>query len=110
MSLSVIRRDRGKLMTPTVLDFTSHKPLTVILGAHTLQRREKSWQTFEVKEYHCHPDFTSPKKGNDILLLKVTCLEHLHGPDELSCSRGAEGDGTPTGQALISSFSVPLPS
>ncbi|NXS04145.1 GRAK protein, partial [Oxylabes madagascariensis] len=48
-----------------------HKPLTVILGAHTLQRREESWQTFQVKEYHCHPDFTSPKKGNDILLLKL---------------------------------------
>ncbi|NXP42644.1 GRAE protein, partial [Leiothrix lutea] len=49
-----------------------HKPLTVILGAHTLQRREESWQTFQVKEYHCHPDFTSPKKGNDILLLKLS--------------------------------------
>ncbi|NWY54969.1 GRAE protein, partial [Chionis minor] len=48
-----------------------HKPLTVILGAHTIQRREESWQTFEVQEYHCHPDFTSPKKGNDILLLKL---------------------------------------
>ncbi|NWR04206.1 GRAF protein, partial [Paradoxornis webbianus] len=48
-----------------------HKPLTVILGAQTLQRREESWQTFEVKGYHCHPGFTSPKKGNDILLLKL---------------------------------------
>ncbi|NWH54891.1 GRAE protein, partial [Fregata magnificens] len=48
-----------------------HKPLTVILGAHTIQRREESWQTFEVQEYHCHPDFLSPKKGNDILLLKL---------------------------------------
>ncbi|NXU37665.1 GRAF protein, partial [Drymodes brunneopygia] len=48
-----------------------HKPLTVILGAHTLRRREESWQTFEVKEYHCHPDFSSPRKGNDILLLKL---------------------------------------
>ncbi|KAM6310453.1 granzyme E-like [Podargus strigoides] len=48
-----------------------HKPLTVILGARTIQRREESWQTFEVQEYHCHPDFISPKKGNDILLLKL---------------------------------------
>ncbi|NXV72995.1 GRAF protein, partial [Atlantisia rogersi] len=48
-----------------------HKPLTVILGAHTIQRREESWQTFEVQEYHCHPNFMSPKKGNDILLLKL---------------------------------------
>jgi len=68
-------------MTYTVLDFTRHKPLTVILGARTIQRREESWQTFEVQEYHCHPDFISPKKGNDILLLKVTtCPEHLQGP------------------------------
>ncbi|KAM9254692.1 granzyme E-like isoform 2-T2 [Cariama cristata] len=48
-----------------------HKPLTVILGAHTIQRREESWQTFEVQEYHCHPDFRSAKEGNDILLLKL---------------------------------------
>ncbi|XP_010124074.1 PREDICTED: granzyme E-like [Chlamydotis macqueenii] len=48
-----------------------HKPLTVILGAHTIQRREESWQIFEVQEYHCHPDFMSAKKGNDILLLKL---------------------------------------
>jgi len=75
------REDRRKLMTYTVLDFTRHKPLTVILGARTIQRREESWQTFEVQEYHCHPDFISPKKGNDILLLKVTtCPEHLQGP------------------------------
>uniref|UniRef100_A0A8C0U6M9 Granzyme E-like n=1 Tax=Cyanistes caeruleus TaxID=156563 RepID=A0A8C0U6M9_CYACU len=51
MSLSAPRQDRDKLVTPTVLDFTSHKPLTVILGAHTLQRREDSWQTFEVKDH-----------------------------------------------------------
>ncbi|XP_027756900.1 granzyme G-like [Empidonax traillii] len=48
-----------------------HKPLTVILGAHTVQRKEENWQKFEVKEYHCHPHFTSPKEGNDILLLKL---------------------------------------
>ncbi|XP_063260918.1 granzyme E-like [Prinia subflava] len=49
-----------------------HRPLTVILGAHTLQRREeKSRQTFQVKDYHCHPEFTSPKKGKDILLLEL---------------------------------------
>ncbi|NXO77251.1 GRAF protein, partial [Sitta europaea] len=65
----------GFLVAPswvmTAAQCLDHKPLTVILGAHTLQRRQQSWQTFEVKEYHCHPDFTSPKKGNDILLLKL---------------------------------------
>ncbi|NXH69451.1 GRAE protein, partial [Hydrobates tethys] len=58
-----------------------HRPLTVILGAHTVQRREESWQTFEVQEYHCHPDFMSPNEGNDILLLKLkgnaTCNSYV---------------------------------
>ncbi|KAF2980464.1 hypothetical protein EK904_008363 [Melospiza melodia maxima] len=48
-----------------------HKPLSVILGAQSLQRREGSWQTFQVKEYHSYPGFTSPKEGKDILLLKL---------------------------------------
>ncbi|NWV21208.1 GRAF protein, partial [Origma solitaria] len=73
-----------------------HKPLTVILGAHTLQRREESWQIFEVKEYHCHPDFTSPKKGKDILLLKLngnaTSNSHVRpiSFDRSKVRRGAE--------------------
>nr|XP_021395829.2 granzyme E [Lonchura striata domestica] len=48
-----------------------HKPLTVILGAQGLQGAEESMQIFQVKEYHSHPGFKSPKKGNDILLLKL---------------------------------------
>uniref|UniRef100_A0A672U2K6 Peptidase S1 domain-containing protein n=1 Tax=Strigops habroptila TaxID=2489341 RepID=A0A672U2K6_STRHB len=63
-------------------------PLTVILGAHTVQKREESWQRFEVQQYHCHPGFTSPKKGNDILLLKVTTwLELLIVPSPTTRSR-----------------------
>ncbi|NXF83864.1 GRAG protein, partial [Sclerurus mexicanus] len=65
----------GFLVAPnwvmTAAQCLDHKPLTVILGAHSVQRREKSWQKFEVKEYHGHRGFTSPKKGNDILLLKL---------------------------------------
>uniref|UniRef100_A0A8C4U414 Peptidase S1 domain-containing protein n=1 Tax=Falco tinnunculus TaxID=100819 RepID=A0A8C4U414_FALTI len=65
----------GFLVAPnwvmTAAQCFEHKPLTVILGAHTIQKREESWQTFEVQEYHCHPNFMSPKKGNDILLLKL---------------------------------------
>ncbi|KFP05050.1 Mast cell protease 9, partial [Calypte anna] len=64
----------GFLVAPrwvmTAAQCSEHQPLTVILGAHTIQRREERWQTFEVQEYHCHPDFTIPRKGNDILLLK----------------------------------------
>ncbi|KAM9369079.1 granzyme E-like [Phaethornis superciliosus] len=65
----------GFLVAPrwvmTAAQCFEHQPLTVILGAHTIQRREKSWQIFEVQEYHCHPDFTTPRRGNDILLLKL---------------------------------------
>ncbi|XP_047907964.2 granzyme G-like [Anser cygnoides] len=65
----------GFLVAPswvmTAAQCFSHRPLTVILGAHNIQRREESWQMFEVQSYHCHPDFTNPVKGNDILLLKL---------------------------------------
>ncbi|NXP79107.1 GRAK protein, partial [Ramphastos sulfuratus] len=65
----------GFLVAPnwvmTAAQCLAHKPLTVILGAHTAPRKERSWQTFEVQEYHCHPNFTNLKEGNDILLLKL---------------------------------------
>ncbi|NWX68316.1 GRAF protein, partial [Alca torda] len=65
----------GFLVAPnwvmTAAQCFKYKPLTVILGAHTIQRKEESWQTFEVQEYHCHPDFTNARKGSDILLLKL---------------------------------------
>ncbi|NXJ80794.1 GRAE protein, partial [Trogon melanurus] len=85
-----------------------HKPLTVILGAHTIQRREESWQTFEVQEYHCHPDFLSPQKGNDILLLKLKgnatsnsyvrtiSFEKSKVPGGTTCSIAGWGHKTPT--------------
>lgn len=77
---------------------------------------------FEVQSYHCHPDFTNPMKGNDILLLKVTarpqrpcgpvCPNSLRAG--LSCDTGAGGDSlqhtTFTDKILISIFSVPLSS
>ncbi|NXC35022.1 GRAF protein, partial [Campylorhamphus procurvoides] len=65
----------GFLVAPnwvmTAAQCLDHKPLTVILGAHTVQRKEKSWQKFEVQDYHRHPQFTSRERGNDILLLKL---------------------------------------
>nr|XP_009683857.1 PREDICTED: mast cell protease 2-like [Struthio camelus australis] len=70
----------GFLVAPswvmTAAQCFNHKPLSVILGAHNIQKKEESWQTFEVQKYHRHPDFTNPQKGKDILLLS---LEHLHG-------------------------------
>ncbi|NWW79185.1 GRAF protein, partial [Climacteris rufus] len=65
----------GFLVAPswvmTAAQCLAYKPLTVILGAHTIQKKEESWQTFGVKEYHRHPDFKSREEGNDILLLKL---------------------------------------
>ncbi|NWY97602.1 GRAK protein, partial [Loxia curvirostra] len=73
----------GFLVAPawvmTAAQCLQHKPLTVILGAQSLQRREESWQTFQVKEYHCYPGFTSPKKGRDILLLKLNGTASSNG-------------------------------
>ncbi|NXJ71421.1 MCPT9 protease, partial [Rostratula benghalensis] len=48
-----------------------HKPLTVVLETHTIQKKEETWQKFQVQEYHLHPNFRNPKEGNDILLLKL---------------------------------------
>ncbi|XP_069734368.1 granzyme M [Phaenicophaeus curvirostris] len=65
----------GFLVAPnwvmTAAQCLAYKPLTVILGAHTIQKREESWQTFEVQEYYRHPEFRNPKNGKDILLLKL---------------------------------------
>ncbi|NWH93557.1 GRAF protein, partial [Aegithalos caudatus] len=85
-----------------------HKPLTVVLGAHTLQSREECWQAFEVKEYHSHPQFTNPRNGNDILLLKlngnVTSNSHVRPisfgkfkvPGKAKCSVVGWGNRTAT--------------
>ncbi|NXX35852.1 GRAF protein, partial [Nicator chloris] len=73
----------GFLVAPswvmTAAQCHDHKPLTVILGSPTAQRREESWQTFEVKEYHRHPGFTRSNKENDILLLKLNGNATING-------------------------------
>ncbi|XP_012986399.2 granzyme-like protein 1 [Melopsittacus undulatus] len=65
----------GFLVAPswvmTAAQCLDYKPLTVILGAHTVQTRWGSQQRFEVQQYHRHPDFTNRRRGNDILLLKL---------------------------------------
>ncbi|NWQ83534.1 GRAE protein, partial [Columbina picui] len=65
----------GFLVAPnwvmTAAQCSLHQPLTVILGARRIQRREESWQTFEVEKYYCYKDFKSPQNGDDILLLKL---------------------------------------
>ncbi|KFQ37587.1 Granzyme K, partial [Mesitornis unicolor] len=79
----------GFLVAPnwvmTAAQCLNHKPLTVILGAHAIRRREESWQTFEVQEYRSYPGFTTPEKGKDILLLKGDA------GDPLICNNKAYG-------------------
>ncbi|NWJ01944.1 GRZ1 protein, partial [Crypturellus undulatus] len=65
----------GFLVAPnwvmTAAQCSSHKPLTVILGAQNVQKREENWQTFEVQGYHPHPAYRTAHIENDILLLKL---------------------------------------
>ncbi|KAK2542295.1 granzyme E [Columba guinea] len=84
-----------------------YKPLTVILGARTIQRKEESWQIFQVEEYCCPRKFKSPKDGNDIVLLKLNgnatsnsyvrtiSIERSEVPGGTVCSTVGWGDETP---------------
>ncbi|KFV61677.1 Granzyme K, partial [Dryobates pubescens] len=64
----------GFLVAPnwvmTAAQCLAYKPLTATLGAYSTPRRQQSWQTFQVQEYHSHPRFTKPADGDDLLLLK----------------------------------------
>ncbi|XP_059199602.1 granzyme E-like [Centropristis striata] len=46
------------------------EPLTVVLGAHDIRKKEKSQQRIQVAKYHQHPDFTG-QFDNDIMLLEL---------------------------------------
>ncbi|XP_009899416.1 mast cell protease 1 [Dryobates pubescens] len=65
----------GFLVAPnwvmTAAQCLAYKPLTATLGAYSTPRRQQSWQTFQVQEYHSHPRFTKPADGDDLLLLKL---------------------------------------
>uniref|UniRef100_A0A669QJQ7 Peptidase S1 domain-containing protein n=1 Tax=Phasianus colchicus TaxID=9054 RepID=A0A669QJQ7_PHACC len=65
----------GFLVAPgwvmTAAQCYSLRPLTVILGACDIQRKEESWQELQVQKYHCHPQYTNREEGHDILLLEV---------------------------------------
>ncbi|NWS77920.1 CMA1 Chymase, partial [Crotophaga sulcirostris] len=112
----------GFLVAPnwvmTAAQCLAYKPLTVILGARTIQKREESWQTFEVLEYYRHPDYTSPKKGKDILLLKLKgnatsndyvgtiSFEKSKVPSRTKCSIAGWGHKTPDGALRESAVTI----
>ncbi|XP_028446272.1 LOW QUALITY PROTEIN: mast cell protease 4-like [Perca flavescens] len=46
-------------------------PLTVVLGAHDISKKEKSQQRIQVAKYHPHPKFITEKYDYDIMLLEL---------------------------------------
>ncbi|XP_038576128.1 granzyme B-like [Micropterus salmoides] len=54
-----------------------NEPMTVVLGAHDISKKEKSQQSIKVAAYHPHPEYT----GNfnyDIMLLKLKTKAKLN--------------------------------
>ncbi|XP_042567792.1 duodenase-1-like [Cyprinus carpio] len=45
--------------------------LTVVLGAHELQRKSENLVRIKVESYHQHPDYDAESLNNDLLLLKL---------------------------------------
>uniref|UniRef100_A0A8C2PPE2 Peptidase S1 domain-containing protein n=1 Tax=Cyprinus carpio TaxID=7962 RepID=A0A8C2PPE2_CYPCA len=52
--------------------FNSFPALTVVLGAHELQKKSENLVRIKVESYHQHPDYDVESLNNDLLLLKVT--------------------------------------
>uniref|UniRef100_A0A8C7XRS1 trypsin n=1 Tax=Oryzias sinensis TaxID=183150 RepID=A0A8C7XRS1_9TELE len=46
------------------------QPMTVVLGAHDISKKEKTQQRFKVQKYNQHPDYEGEQE-NDIMLIKV---------------------------------------
>ncbi|XP_044073995.1 granzyme B-like [Siniperca chuatsi] len=46
------------------------EPMTVVLGAHDISKKEKSQQAIKVAKYYPHPEYTG-KYSYDIMLLKL---------------------------------------
>ncbi|XP_054642949.1 granzyme B-like [Dunckerocampus dactyliophorus] len=47
-----------------------HQPMTVVLGAHDITKKEKSQQHIQVAQFHPHPNFVG-EYSYDIMLLKL---------------------------------------
>ncbi|XP_040057353.2 granzyme B isoform X1 [Gasterosteus aculeatus] len=47
-----------------------NQPMTVVLGAHNIRKKEKSQQRIRVAKYHQHPDYTG-EYDYDIMLLQL---------------------------------------
>ncbi|KFR04412.1 Mast cell protease 1A, partial [Nipponia nippon] len=45
--------------------------ITVTLGAHNINKREPSWQKFQVGHWVIHPSYSEATLENDIMLLKL---------------------------------------
>ncbi|XP_061580305.1 granzyme B-like isoform X2 [Cololabis saira] len=65
----LIREDY--VLTAAHCKFSSNYPMTVVLGAHNISKREKSQQRIDVAKYHKHPAYTEGSYDWDIMLLKL---------------------------------------
>ncbi|KAF1382365.1 hypothetical protein PFLUV_G00143050 [Perca fluviatilis] len=55
----------------TVAHCENSEPVTVVLGAHDISKKEKSQQWIQVAKYHPHPKFITGKYDYDIMLLEL---------------------------------------
>ncbi|XP_078064114.1 granzyme K-like [Mustelus asterias] len=53
-------------------DISSRKFIRVVLGAHSLSRKEKTQQKLQVKKITHHPKFSFKTKANDIMLVELS--------------------------------------
>uniref|UniRef100_A0A3P9KI59 trypsin n=1 Tax=Oryzias latipes TaxID=8090 RepID=A0A3P9KI59_ORYLA len=66
------------------------QPMTVVLGAHDISKKEKTQQRFKVQKYNQHPDYKC-EQANDIMLIKLETKAKLNKyvkPIELSKKNG----------------------
>ncbi|XP_010225846.1 PREDICTED: granzyme-like protein 1 [Tinamus guttatus] len=90
----------GFLVAPnwvmTAAQCFNHKPLTVILGAQNIQKKEERWQTFEVQKYHRHPAYRI-LKGNATSnnYVKTISLQKQNNIGQPECTVAGWGYETP---------------
>lgn len=74
---------------PHSLTLFPYSPINVTLGAHNINKPEKTWQVIPVKEAIPHPEYNRKDYSNDIMLLQVGLLPCSRSPTSSFCSHFA---------------------